>query len=338
MHVVDGHTLFDGSEINAYLERLKLSHLMSNGVWPTPNLETLSLLQRRHMSLVPFENLSLHYNTHPGVSIKPEDIFKKICSPDATRGGYCYELALAFCILLRSLGYQVTTGAAKVYDHKHNMFGGNTHMVLIVHLEDEFGKPRLFLSDVTFGPMGPMVPLPLESGDAFPAIGDAQNRLIRKSVPELARLEDMYLVQYKDCMADFEATLKRDTNDENPANPPANGTKPQPEWKTLYAFGLQEFTTADYEIMNYYTCTSRKRWPVFRVFAYKISLDNKDTPSGYMWLNQDTVISRAHNEAKQTAHCRTEKDRIWILQQAFKIRLSEAEIQAIRNLPSELLP
>jgi len=81
----------------------------------------LGLLQRHHLTNVPFENLSLHYSPSRHISLHPQALFHKIVEGNGI-GGYCMELNGAFGILLRSLGYKIYSMGAHVHDGKE--FGG----------------------------------------------------------------------------------------------------------------------------------------------------------------------------------------------------------------------
>lgn len=63
---------------------------------------------------MPFENLSLHYSKYPSISLDKDDLYEKIVIDK--RGGYCMETNYFFMIMLKSLGFQVMTTGARVYE------------------------------------------------------------------------------------------------------------------------------------------------------------------------------------------------------------------------------
>ncbi len=77
-------------------------------------MQFLTHLQRRHMSRVPFESLSLHYSRYRTLSLDPEDLFRKIVTNANGRGGYCMEVNNFFATILRSLGYTLISAGGRV--------------------------------------------------------------------------------------------------------------------------------------------------------------------------------------------------------------------------------
>jgi arylamine N-acetyltransferase len=105
----------DQSLIEAYRERLHLSPSTPL----TPTLATLRLLTERHLQYIPFENLSMHFESttskssasdtdiEPPVVLSPDRLIDKILV--RRRGGCCLELNGLFRMLLDALGYPTTT-------------------------------------------------------------------------------------------------------------------------------------------------------------------------------------------------------------------------------------
>ncbi|MQA61850.1 MAG: arylamine N-acetyltransferase [Actinophytocola sp.] len=125
----------DADRIDAYLDRI--------GARRPERLDADSLreLQERHLSTVPFENLSIHIGER--ITLTEDALFDKIVR--RKRGGFCYELNGAFAALLAGLGFDVTLLAVKVF-----IDGGKTgppfdHLALRVDLDEPW------LADVGFG-------------------------------------------------------------------------------------------------------------------------------------------------------------------------------------------
>lgn len=78
-------------------------------------LAYLTLLQKAHLTTIPFENLSLHYSPHRRISIHPEAVFQKIIGDHNGRGGYCMEITGLFAVLLHSLGFDCYSAGARVF-------------------------------------------------------------------------------------------------------------------------------------------------------------------------------------------------------------------------------
>jgi N-hydroxyarylamine O-acetyltransferase len=134
-HVVD---------VDAYLERIGLAE-------PTElNLESLELLQRAHLTAIPFENLDVYARRE--VRTTEKWVVSKVVQ--RRRGGWCFDLNGAFAGLLEGLGYQVRRLAA------HVLSGSGAPMP--THLTLEVTLDRPYLVDVGFGDSF-IKPLPLDS-------------------------------------------------------------------------------------------------------------------------------------------------------------------------------
>lgn len=132
------------NDLGAYLDRLGLEPTLK------PNLANLELLQRAHLTSVPFENLDVFHRR--GVQTSIDWSVPKIV--DRHRGGWCFELNGAFAWLLEQLGYRVRRlGATVLYGAISPM---PTHMTLEVTLD------RPYLVDVGFGDSF-IKPLPLDT-------------------------------------------------------------------------------------------------------------------------------------------------------------------------------
>ncbi|MFF0143962.1 N-hydroxyarylamine O-acetyltransferase [Amycolatopsis sulphurea] len=123
-------------DVDAYLARLDL---------PVPavaDLAALRVLQERHLTRVPFENLSVHLGET--IELTEAALFDKIVL--RRRGGFCYELNGLFAALLRALGFEATLHAAQVYGPDGTPGPPLDHACVLVQLDGE-----LWLADVGFG-------------------------------------------------------------------------------------------------------------------------------------------------------------------------------------------
>ncbi|NNF64327.1 MAG: arylamine N-acetyltransferase [Acidimicrobiia bacterium] len=103
--------------------------------------ESLASLMDHHLRLVPFENLDIHLGVP--ISLDLRDMYGKIVA--RRRGGFCYELNGLFAWLLSEIGFEVDMLAARVVGSGGTLGIEYDHMVLLVHLEDDW------LVDVGFG-------------------------------------------------------------------------------------------------------------------------------------------------------------------------------------------
>lgn len=139
-------------DIDAYLDRLGTARPAA------PDLATLRHLQERHLSTVPFENLSSHLGEP--VVLAEDALFDKVVH--CRRGGFCYELNGLFAALLRALGYDASLHAAQVFHADGTPGPPLDHTAIVVTLDGED-----WLVDVGFGRFA-RYPLRLSAVDAQP--------------------------------------------------------------------------------------------------------------------------------------------------------------------------
>jgi N-hydroxyarylamine O-acetyltransferase len=125
----------------------------------TPNLELLKTLHEKHVFLIPFENLSIHFKEH--VEIDTQWILDKF-SRQPQRGGYCHEMNGLFYEVLKSLGFDVQLHLSDVIiaHDKFREIPEPAHSMLIVCIEH-----KQYLVDVGFGLNGLIHPLLLNDVD-----------------------------------------------------------------------------------------------------------------------------------------------------------------------------
>ncbi len=127
------------------MEPIKLaSYLQRIGVEPDqsePGDEPLRLLQRRHLTAVPFENLDIHWKRP--IFLDVDRFYDKIVRDK--RGGFCYELNGLFNEMLKAIGFKTRLISARVFNGSE--YGPEyDHAAIIVTIgEDEY------LADVGFG-------------------------------------------------------------------------------------------------------------------------------------------------------------------------------------------
>ncbi|WP_419994858.1 arylamine N-acetyltransferase family protein [Streptomyces boninensis] len=128
----------DSTQADAYLARIDARRPAA------PTTEALRDLQLRHLTAVPFENLSIHLGEP--IVLTEEALYAKLV--ERRRGGFCYELNGAFAALLTHLGYEVDLLAARVFTDEGRLGPPYDHMVLRVRTQDGDGP---WLADVGFG-------------------------------------------------------------------------------------------------------------------------------------------------------------------------------------------
>lgn len=135
-------------DLEAYLARIGYSGPRM------PTLEVLHGLHLAHATHIPFENLDIQLGRP--ISLDLERIQAKLVR--GQRGGYCFEQNTLLAAVLRRLGFQVTTLAARVRLNTTRLLP-RTHMMLRVDLEE-----TSWLADVGFGSTGLLGPIPLVPG------------------------------------------------------------------------------------------------------------------------------------------------------------------------------
>ncbi|WSQ09138.1 arylamine N-acetyltransferase [Streptomyces sp. NBC_01231] len=144
----------DAAQIEAYLRRLGVEP----AAWPTDaagaTADALRELQLRHLSAVPFEDLSVHLGED--IVLEEKWLLDKVVG--ARRGGFCYELNGVFGALLAALGFEVTLLAGRVYGEEGRLGIPYGHLALRVGTVDG-GE---WLADVGFGALSHR---PLAFGD-----------------------------------------------------------------------------------------------------------------------------------------------------------------------------
>jgi len=132
-------------DTTAYLTRIGLDSA------PTIDRAGLEVLQRAHLTHIPFENLDVFYRR--GVHVDPDRSIPKIV--ERGRGGWCFELNGCFAMLLEGLGFEVTSLGAAVVVGGFVTGPQPDHATIRVELE------RPYLVDVGFGDSF-IRPLPLD--------------------------------------------------------------------------------------------------------------------------------------------------------------------------------
>ena len=134
-------------------------------------VENLSVLIRRHMETVPFENLDCYPGGYP-LTNDPERLFEKVVVN--RRGGICFELNGLLYELLKALGYACYSVAARI--PRPDGIAPICHQGVVVVLDG-----RKYYCDVGFGGPGPKGALPLDDGPVQDVDGE-RFRILRDGI------------------------------------------------------------------------------------------------------------------------------------------------------------
>jgi N-hydroxyarylamine O-acetyltransferase len=169
-------------DLQKYLKRLQLDISVKN------DFTTLQSLHRAQAFSIPFENFNVHLK-HP-IPLDIQSLFKKLILNN--RGGYCYELNILFCELLREIGFDVTPLIGRPLYGYNNAIRPKTHMVLKVKTQ---GKE--YLCDLGFGGRGLIEPMELVFHQECEQFGDTFKLVPHPEGYELqTKVEDNWVSLY----------------------------------------------------------------------------------------------------------------------------------------------
>ena len=110
-------------QLESYLSFVELpERYLSSPVLTEPHLACtkehglpfLAALMRSQLAKIPFENLALHYSPHREASLDADELFERMVGSKSNRGGHCLQLNAFFGNILRSVGFEVMSSAARV--------------------------------------------------------------------------------------------------------------------------------------------------------------------------------------------------------------------------------
>ena len=316
----------------------------------TNPLRNLTTLQRLHLSTIPWGSIALHYSRHKTLSLEHDQLFIKVLG----RGGYCFEMNTVFATVLRSLGYELYVTAARVSRsvapgaEGKTGFGGWEHMVILVclpsstsplassdsgHGQGQDLDKEWYVVDVGFGNFGPVSPVPLletPDGQEIDGAPGVQCRLVKKPIPDAIRQDQSYWV----------LEIRNSTDGRG--------------WRDGYAFTELEFLPQDFKNMNFRTSRDPESWftQMLIVTRYIVErarendgtgeLDGATGPYevnclGTVTLSNDALTRRlGANRSETVIVCRSEKERLNVLDERFGVRLNDEEIQGIKGTTMEI--
>ena len=183
--------------LEAYLARVGFRGAVA------PTLATLESLQLGHACSIPFENLSALTGETPALDLA--SLEEKLVQ--RRRGGWCFEQNLLFAHMLRAIGFELTTLAARVrWNVPPNVTTSRSHCLLLVTIAGE-----RYIADVGFGGLTLTSPLRLAEGEQRTAhephrlvVEDGKYALEAKVAGEWQRLYVFDLVEQ--LQADYEVS------------------------------------------------------------------------------------------------------------------------------------
>ncbi|KAK2777795.1 N-terminal acetyltransferase [Onygenales sp. PD_12] len=275
-------------------------------------LGALTTLVQRHLAVVPWTNIVLHYSQHHTVSLDPDVLFHKLV--ERGLGGYCMENTGLLAIVIRSLGYQVYATGARVSRSYHSAnptreYMGWGHMVLIVNING-----TKYMVDVGFGPSGPTRPLPLQENKVVTAVAPAEMRVTKDNISgNVDRTQRLWIYQTRS----------------NPEDP----------WKDGYCFYDIEFGAADFAVMNFTTSQSTSSMFTKKFVCAKFLLNEaEDDITGTLWIAGAEVKRSINGNTEALVTLGSEAERVSALEKWFNVHLHPMEVRGITGSPAEILP
>lgn len=179
-------------------------------------------------------------------------------------------------------------------------------MVNIVSIE---GKE--YMVDVGFGFRSAVCPMLLKHGHEEDNIGQARSRLMYESIPgNTDDRQRLWVYQYR--------------------------MSPDESWRPINCFTEMEFLPADFEIMNFYTSQYRRSWFTYTIMVVRYILEEGKGLVGALILFENELKRRVGSDAQTLKTCKTEEERLAVLEEYFDIRLSEFEKKGILGMNTQL--
>ncbi|KAJ5481105.1 hypothetical protein N7539_006999 [Penicillium diatomitis] len=326
----ESRTRYSNAELHAYFERIKLPQKYRDSIVlkdPTQaltkqhGLPLLVALTRHHTCNVPFENLVLHYTSHKAVTLDLTALFQKFVRRQL--GGRCMENNSFFATVLRSLGYEVRNCAGRVSRamspytevrrNQGDTYDGWNHMLNLVWLEDEW-----YVTDVGMGAMGPNLPYPLRDGFETVSVAPREIRIQHRPIAETYTSrsgkgpEPPKLWCYDICYKPDDEAGKK--------------------WLPVYCFTETEFLPQDYEVMSWYTSKHPRSFFTKEIMCTKMIMDEGlEVIVGNLTLFNHTLTKAIGAERTMVKECKTEEDRLQVLEEMMQVHLTDEEKNSISD-------
>ena len=171
-----------------------------------------------------------------------------------------------------------------------------------------------YLVDVGMNARGPIVAMPLISNTSTFSISPREARLLYGPIPEHTSsdaLNKMWLLEVR--------------NNESC------------QWTPTYVFSEIEFLHADFEMMCWYTSTSPRSWFTHKIFVGRMILDKiRQEIVGDITLLESILRKRIHGQVSFEVECKSEKERVKLLQEHFAIKLRDVECKGIMGREAQI--
>ena len=179
-------------------------------------------------------------------------------------------------------------------------------MINIVNIAD-----KRYLVDVGFGGSnGPTFPIEITSDRPFVTIASSSIRLLHSSISDNTRKDQLlwcYQFRY---------------GEDRP-------------WIDGYSFTETEFLPQDFQMMSFFTSTSKTSWFTYRILCLKHLMEDGKLV-GEIRLYENEVRRRVRGESELLATLTTEDERVQALEKYLNVKLSEPEVLGIQGMVTQL--
>ena len=168
--------------------------------------------------------------------------------------------------------------------------------------------------DVGINARGPIVPLPLISDTPTTSVAPRKARLLHSSIPEHTTthsLNTMWRLEVRN----------------------HGGC----EWTPTYAFSEIEILPVDFEMIGWYMTTSPQSWFKHKIFVGWMIMDTQRVEVvGDITLFERTLRKRIIGVVKLEKECKSEKERVEVLEEHFGIKFRDVEREGIMGMVSQI--
>ncbi|KAJ3078319.1 N-terminal acetyltransferase [Rhizoclosmatium hyalinum] len=210
-----------GTQLEGYLQRIGLNVALPISA----DLSSLNAILFHHAQSIPFETARILF-TNKTSSLDIHDVYEEVVV--RKRGGYCYNNNIILFAALKSIGFTVKTGIARVtpWDAMQQAFdlGPPQHLILFIELNG-----RTYLADMGNNRMSEAIEL-------------VDGAIVNAAADETYQIRRTDLLGH----GDFALWFKRAPWAPFPDGADSDGFIP------LYYFGMEQWRPQDYAAMNVY--------------------------------------------------------------------------------------
>ncbi|KAI9296314.1 cysteine proteinase [Neoconidiobolus thromboides FSU 785] len=305
---------FNKQQIIQYLNKIEFPYVEDS--LPEPNLETLTLLMKHHLSHLPYGNLSFFYYNNQvegqhestyvnnktitkGVSIHPQDVYNKMIVNG--KDGYCFEHAVLFHKVLNYFGYLNFIVACRSVDvnvlKKENkvVMSGMRHSANLVQIDGV-----KYLADIGWDGFGQFLPVPINEEETE----DEKCEIVKLEYNQKLQVVFRYPPKYGNSNL-FKKVYMAQYYHNDVITP-------------LYFFALEPYFHEDINRLNVFTVLDNSK-PFINHIQLRIQKGNKL----YKIFDNQLKIVNMNNDKVERIHLKNEQGRRENIKKYFDIDLDD---------------